>query len=974
MSRSFAEAILARGALVACISAGAALSTMAQGNPPPDPQGILRKPIPDKLVVLTFDDGPASHATIVAPILKSLGFGGSFYVCDFDSFKTRKDWYMTFRQMKALNDGGFEIGNHTRGHYGVLNAFLDMEDELAAHDVPKPTTICWPVYAVNWGICAELRRNGYAFGRGGHDRPYRPTADNPFDIPSYTIRDGIPVETFVKQARQACAGRVVVFTFHGVPDMEHPAVGLKPETFKLMMQYLKDNRYKVIALRDLAEYIDAAKAARLPPTAHELKESGSAMLATEEKPYVAPLTKDTEKPSLPSRPPAKTSKPGKTPGETSADLSQIYAMTTDKGGQPRAFVWSKSEDGHWSDRAKWSNNRGDGSAPRAAGQAEYALHFKMAGTHTVKNDLTAGFLLNRLDLTPVQGQGMTLAGNTIALIAHSARGVLPSINEHTIFGRDKIETPLILASDIAVNLVPCGRLEIDGPISGSGRLIYNGGNENSNGELNGGPNQGYSSLSLNHAKNTYSGGTVINRGTLRTMSNRGLGTGPVTLNEEGGFSAGPGEAVNPLILNGGVIDAAGVDWNGPIDLNGNVEIAGYKLNLNKAGGGIRGRGGFTQIGMWGPFGRVNFGEIYLWGANTYTGPTGVRQGTLFLKMAVSLYNADSANWTATRISVHPAAALVISVGGPGEFTGQQAGKLLDNLTASVEDNGLMAGAVFGLDTANAKEPVTVSAAIGDSKGPGGGAFTLKKLGGGTLRLTGANTYSGRTIIEGGALSVASINCAAGARASVLPASGLGAPSSLENGIIDFEGDCTLVYTGNGEVTDRIIDLAGQQQTVTFDQSGSGLLKFTSPFDISGYGFSKTIVLTGSTAGGGELAANIKDPYDRKGAATTSLTKTGTGTWKLSGSNSYTGPTTVNQGTLRLAGAHSLGAETEVSVAPGAMLDLDFRGEIRVRKLILDGAAQSAGRHDAASDPKYIRGKGVLRVQGREYTHASEQAQ
>ena len=45
-----------------------------------DPQGILRKPIPDKLVVLTFDDGCASGATFVAPLLKSLGFGGSFYV------------------------------------------------------------------------------------------------------------------------------------------------------------------------------------------------------------------------------------------------------------------------------------------------------------------------------------------------------------------------------------------------------------------------------------------------------------------------------------------------------------------------------------------------------------------------------------------------------------------------------------------------------------------------------------------------------------------------------------------------------------------------------------------------------------------------------------------------------------------------------------------------------------------------------
>ena len=52
------------------------------------------------------------------------------------------------------------------------------------------------------------------------------------------------------------------------------AVGLEPAIFKVMMQYLKDNHYKVIALRDLAEYIDPAKAAKLPPTANDVKDRG----------------------------------------------------------------------------------------------------------------------------------------------------------------------------------------------------------------------------------------------------------------------------------------------------------------------------------------------------------------------------------------------------------------------------------------------------------------------------------------------------------------------------------------------------------------------------------------------------------------------------------------------------------------------------------------------------------------------------
>jgi len=104
----------------------------------PDPYGILHKPVPDKTVVLTFDDGVASHATQVAPLLKKLGFGGSFYICDFDSFNTRKEYYMTWPQIKALAADGFDVGNHTKGHGGAsLDPWLGMEAEFSANNVPS---------------------------------------------------------------------------------------------------------------------------------------------------------------------------------------------------------------------------------------------------------------------------------------------------------------------------------------------------------------------------------------------------------------------------------------------------------------------------------------------------------------------------------------------------------------------------------------------------------------------------------------------------------------------------------------------------------------------------------------------------------------------------------------------------------------------------------------------------------------------
>ncbi len=56
----------------------------ARAHPPgaPDPYGIVIQPISEKTVILAFDDSVASHATVAAPILKRLGVGASFYICD----------------------------------------------------------------------------------------------------------------------------------------------------------------------------------------------------------------------------------------------------------------------------------------------------------------------------------------------------------------------------------------------------------------------------------------------------------------------------------------------------------------------------------------------------------------------------------------------------------------------------------------------------------------------------------------------------------------------------------------------------------------------------------------------------------------------------------------------------------------------------------------------------------------------------
>ena len=61
---------------MACIATGTSLPAKGEGKRLVNPNSILRKPIPDKLVVLTFDDSPASHAQDRGADLEVAGIRG----------------------------------------------------------------------------------------------------------------------------------------------------------------------------------------------------------------------------------------------------------------------------------------------------------------------------------------------------------------------------------------------------------------------------------------------------------------------------------------------------------------------------------------------------------------------------------------------------------------------------------------------------------------------------------------------------------------------------------------------------------------------------------------------------------------------------------------------------------------------------------------------------------------------------------
>lgn len=192
-------------------------------------------------------------------------------------------------------------------------------------------------------------------------------------------------------------------------------------------------------------------------------------------------------------------------------------------------------------------------------------------------------------------------------------------------------------------------------------------------------------------------------------------------------------------------------------------------------------------------------------------------------------------------------------------------------------------------------------------GPISGAANFTKAGAGILVLSGANTYTGKTSLNAGVLSVTSYNSVSSGSAS----SSLGAPTTIANGTLNIGSGTTTatnVYLGPGETSDRIINLAGTSGGAVIQADGSGPIVFTSGVTATGAG-AKTLFLQGTNTGNNTISGVIAN---NSSANPTSVFKTGTGTWTLSAANTYSGNTTLNTaGKLNIGNALALGTGTFV---------------------------------------------------------------
>ena len=232
-----------------------------------------QSPIPDRLVVLTFDDSAKSHYTVVRPILLKYQFGATFFITEGFDFRDNKRDYMTWDEIAQLHRDGFEIGNHTRDHLGIGDKNVDrLREQLDGivqrcleHQIPKPVSFAWPGNATSLKAFEILKQEGIRFARrgGAPEYPYekgmgfayQPGEDHPLLLPSAgDARPKWVLADFVRAVEQAQQGRVAILQFHGAPDTAHNWVSTEQQNFESYMSYLATHQYKVIALRDLARY------------------------------------------------------------------------------------------------------------------------------------------------------------------------------------------------------------------------------------------------------------------------------------------------------------------------------------------------------------------------------------------------------------------------------------------------------------------------------------------------------------------------------------------------------------------------------------------------------------------------------------------------------------------------------------------------------------------------------------------------
>ena len=414
-------------------------------------------------------------------------------------------------------------------------------------------------------------------------------------------------------------------------------------------------------------------------------------------------------------------------------------------------------------------------------------------------------------------------------------------------GNITISSNLTIPTSRQLTLSAAGGILGSSNIANSGTIIFNNSGDGTySGIVSGAGSltkQSSGTLTLS-GTNTYTGGTDITAGTILITNDRNLGATPGSL-----------DADNVIIRNGATL-ATG-NTNVTMNANrgfyvpsGTAKLLKYTRKSWTLNNPISGSGGVnfddsTASGGNGGGG----GRYYLKVANTYSGDTRISfRGTRDPGVVVDHNNAfqnSTVDHNKTDIpNANDASEPLLWF----RTTAPVLGGLKGNRDL-INEQGFTANAV--LNIGNNNEDTTFSGRIRD----GQRTYGIKKIGTGTLTLSGSNNYSGGTTLAGGSIS-------------------------------GYDGDLTLASIISGTFA------PSSAVTLTANVSAGGL-SGSSNINLSSYTL---------TIGSDNGSASYSGVLSGSGA----ITKQGSGTLTLTGVNTYSGNTTISAGTLTLGGSGNLG--------------------------------------------------------------------
>ncbi|HEV3082674.1 MAG TPA: autotransporter-associated beta strand repeat-containing protein, partial [Gemmataceae bacterium] len=582
-------------------------------------------------------------------------------------------------------------------------------------------------------------------------------------------------------------------------------------------------------------------------------------------------------------------------------------------------------DNLWRDSANWSGN----IAPAVGDD----LVFPKGGSQLINtNDFTPGTSFNSITFT---GGGYSLSGNPIVLgrltggsVADNSGAITNKLNMNLIFQGIKGTETFSASSNTVLTVTG----QIVGPSSFQLKITNLG------------------TVALTADNSGFTGPVTVNQGALQIQNANALGSNNATT-VQGGAALQLKDVVG-VVTETIVASGPGISGNGAIEnVSGNNAISG---NITFGANVVVGADGSSQLALGGTLSdnnigytltKVGTGRLILSHANTYLGATNIEDGPLNIQDP----NALGKTTNGVTVQFNPGSPTIPAKIGALELQLNNQSVVGKRLTISGPGPG-GAGAlrnVSGDNTWDGDITLGTSASIGadgasnlniggpaDAAGiirQGGTASVLTKEGTGRLILNRADTYTGATVVDQGALTA---NNAKAFNIAALT----GGVTVVGRAALELEVSIVgvpLILNGPG------INNTGALLNITGINSWTGDVSLPTDSSIG--------AVQGSQLTVGNLATGTGVISGRGG-----LTKYGLGEVILPNADTYLGTTEIRQGILTIENSTALGG-----IPPGLSI-LDQAGTIvdAGAALHLKGVKPNGQGSMLITEPLTLAGTGI----------------